>query len=57
MKSKSTLAIIRNIKSSHKKVGYAQAAQAIEKKLSEIKKGSSDIPAREASIVVFGHLA
>lgn len=57
MKSKSTLAIIRNIKSSHKKVGYAQTAQAIEKKLSEIKKGSSDIPAREASIVVFGHLA
>ncbi len=57
MKSKSTLAIVRDIKSRHKKVGYSQTAQAIKKKISEIKKGTSDIPAREASIVVFGHLA
>jgi hypothetical protein len=57
MKSKSTSAIIRHIKSRHKKVGYSQTAHAIERKLSEIKKNSTDAPGREASIIVFGHLA
>ena len=57
MKSKATLAIIRSIKARHKKVGYTQAAHAIERKLVEIKKSSRDQAGKEASIALFGHLA
>jgi hypothetical protein len=57
MKSKSTSAIIRSIKSRHKKVGYSQTAHAIERKLSAIKKNTNEGPGREATMAVFGHLA
>ena len=57
MKSKSTSAIIRSIKTSYKKVGYAQAASAIEQKLQEIKKNSKDQVGKEISMALFGHLA
>ncbi|HMH32248.1 MAG TPA: hypothetical protein VK543_04415 [Puia sp.] len=57
MKSKSTSAIIRSIKSGYKKVGYAQAANAIEQKLQEIKKNSKDREGKEISMALFGHLA
>jgi hypothetical protein len=58
MKSKSTSAIIRSIKARHKKVGYSNAASAIERKLVEIKKISKEQQGgKEASLIVFGHLA
>lgn len=57
MKSKSTSAIIRSIKTRHKKVGYSQAANAIERKLVEIKKNSKDQGGKEAIMALFGHLA
>ncbi|MFI5152011.1 MAG: hypothetical protein ACHQET_01675 [Chitinophagales bacterium] len=57
MKSKSTSAIIRSIRSKHKKSSYQQAAGAIERKLVEIKKSSKDHYCKQASIALFGHLA
>jgi hypothetical protein len=57
MKAKSTTAIIRKIKSRHKKIGYSQTANAIEKKISQIKKNTNEGPGKEASLSVFGHLA
>lgn len=57
MKSKSTTAIIRSIKSRHKKIGYSQTANAIEKKMAQIKKNTHEGPGKEASLSVFGHLA
>jgi hypothetical protein len=57
MKAKSTRAIIRSIKSRHKKIGYSQTANAIEKKISQIKKNTNEGPGKEASLSVFGHLA
>jgi len=57
MKSKSTSAVIRSMKSRNKKIGYSQTANAIEKKISQIKKNSHEGPGKEASLSVFGHLA
>jgi hypothetical protein len=57
MKAKSTTAIIRSIKSRNKKIGYSQTANAIEKKISQIKKNAHEGPGKEATLSVFGNPA
>jgi hypothetical protein len=57
MKSKSTRAIIKSMKAPRKKIAYLHAANAIEKKLAEIKKSSKDKGAVETKLILFRHLA
>lgn len=57
MKSKSTRAIVKSMKAPRKKIAYLNAANAIERKLAEIKKDSKDKGAIETKLVLFRHLA
>ena len=56
MKPKSHTAIVKSIKAYKKKNGSVKPAEAIVKKLKEIKKTSKDEAKREGNLALFRHL-